>query len=166
MKKSDLVKGNLVELRNKKQGIVVMINKTHYILFLNEKDIDLMHVYLDEYNEDLTHKKGDRNKDIVKVYSNKVEDFTKERELLWSRKDLLINAIEKVILGNMPKEFKYIARDNDGELNVYAYKPKKGKYSWYDNGTIYRLDFYNHLFVFIKWEDSEPYLIDDLVVRG
>ena len=28
-----------------------------------------------------------------------------------------------------------------------------------------RLDFYNHLFDFIKWENSEPYLIDDLVVR-
>jgi len=69
---------------------------------------------------------------------------------------------EKAILRNLPKKYKYIARDNSGELFVYEDKPKKDGDGW----TSYRFDFSNlfkHLFQFIKWEDEEAYNIEELL---
>ena len=162
MKKSDLVNGNGIQLRNGKLGLVINLNYELTIMFINEKDIKEAYESLKNYDEDLKHNNS-KEKDIVVVYESK--GLFEAREMIWKRKDVLVSNIEKVILGNMSKEFKYIARDDDGELYVYENKPKKGKCHWHDNSTIYRLDFYNHLFDFIKWENSEPYLIDDLVVR-
>lgn len=162
MKKSDLVNGNGVQLRNGKLGLVINLNCELTIMFLNEKDIKEAYENLKNYDEDLKHNNS-KEKDIVVVYES--QGLFEARKMIWKRKEVLLSDIEKTILGNMSKKIKYIARDEDGELFVFEYKPKKGKASWYDGNTIYRLDFYNHLFDFIKWEDSEPYLIDDLVVR-
>lgn len=72
---------------------------------------------------------------------------------------------EKVILKNIPKIYKWIARDFTGNLMVYVSKPKKGEFEWlitdifdYDVMVIF-----NDLFQFIKWEDEKPYLIEDLL---
>ena len=71
---------------------------------------------------------------------------------------------EKVILRNLPEEFKWIARDSNGQLCVYPEKPEKFDFSWsYDlkNGnkhydiTIAYVELFKHLFQSIKWEDTE-----------
>lgn len=78
---------------------------------------------------------------------------------------------EKVILRNLDKEYKLIARDEDGDVCVFTNKPfrnkpfretnyKVGNY-WFDS---MREDMraFNHLFQFITWED-EPYEIKELL---
>lgn len=72
---------------------------------------------------------------------------------------------EKVILRNIDKKYKWIARDGDGKLCVFVDKPLKFPYMW-NNKRNTGWDFLNvfaHLFQFIKWEDEEPYLIEDLL---
>lgn len=62
---------------------------------------------------------------------------------------------EKVILRNLPKECKWIARDADNELGVFTDKPKKCEIDWnegYAEGYIY---LFKHIFQSIKWEDEE-----------
>ena len=48
---------------------------------------------------------------------------------------------EKAIARNIDKEYKWIARDRDGELCIYDGKPEKGMDSWYFDGYD-RLSYY------------------------
>mgnify|MGYP001625128116 FL=1 len=72
---------------------------------------------------------------------------------------------EKVILRNIDKRYRWIARDDYGFLYIYVVKPLKSIRTW----TVQRVDEwaylseFHHLFSFIKWEDEEPYLIEDLL---
>lgn len=59
---------------------------------------------------------------------------------------------EKAILRNIPKEYKWIGRDENGDLVLY-------EELYY--GLVTKL--FNHLFNFIKWTDEKPYLIEDLL---
>jgi len=71
---------------------------------------------------------------------------------------------EKVILRNLPKEYEWIARDEDGELYIYDKpEPFKEKINWYNESKSSELYIFNHKFQFIKWEDEEPYNIKELL---
>lgn len=64
---------------------------------------------------------------------------------------------EKVILRNLPEEYKWIARDRDGDLMVYEVKPEKRSICWGGRMTDFEMFcVFNHLFRSIKWEDEEP----------
>lgn len=68
-----------------------------------------------------------------------------------------LTKVEKIILKNTDKMFKYIARDESGGLFLYAKKPIKDKEhgSWDGVPYCYMRAFF-HLFQDIKWEDEEP----------
>lgn len=64
---------------------------------------------------------------------------------------------EKVILRNLPEEYKWIARDRDGDLMVYEVKPEKRSICWGGRMTDFEMFcVFNYLFQSIKWEDEEP----------
>lgn len=64
-----------------------------------------------------------------------------------------LSEAERVVLENLPEEYKWIARDT-GE----------GLYIWGDKGNPKtELIAFNHLFQFIKWSDNEPYEIAELL---
>lgn len=64
---------------------------------------------------------------------------------------------EKIILRNLPKKYKWIARDEDDDLCIYSYKPTKRYNYWNSTECIFEfLSIYNHIFKSIKWEDDEP----------
>ena len=75
---------------------------------------------------------------------------------------------EKVILRNLPKDYKWIARDKDGKLFTYKTKPEKmildGVYAYEDevDEDYLTLKPIAHLFKLVKWED-EPYSIEELL---
>ena len=79
---------------------------------------------------------------------------------------------ELCILWNIDKEYKWIAKDRDGDLWIYTNKPKKeyDRY-WKDCSSSKSLSFEpldifkNSLFTEIEWEDEEPICIDDYVDR-
>ena len=79
---------------------------------------------------------------------------------------------ELCILRNIDKEYKWIAKDRDGDLWIYTNKPKKeyDRY-WKDCSSFKSLSFEpldifkNSLFTEIEWEDEEPICIDDYVDR-
>ena len=75
--------------------------------------------------------------------------------------------IERLILENTPKRFRYIVRHRNWDLVICRRKPRKYKPyceqdfwdSRYDYSKDEHIDFdiFNHLFQSIKWEDEEPY---------
>ena len=73
---------------------------------------------------------------------------------------------ERVILENLPKEYKWIARDEDNKIWVFELKPDKECDYWTfkkASSMFDRIVFFEHLFQFIKWEDKEPYNIEELL---
>lgn len=75
---------------------------------------------------------------------------------------------EIVILKNIDKEYKWLARNKIGNLFVYKTKPRKHGATWqiYRNICFSDLYTFNHLFRFIKWSDEEPYSIDELLKQN
>ena len=59
--------------------------------------------------------------------------------------------------------FKYIARDENGNLYVYVSKPSKYECTWLGRDEICYLTIFNDLFNFVKWEDEEPASIKEVL---
>lgn len=128
---------------------------------------------LSYYRDDLTHT-GDKYYDIVEVYLYSTPNYGNTTsldlfldidhifmKLLWKRQDLpKLSSAERVILENLDKEYKWIARDRSEMLCVYIGKPMKGGSVW--SGYKLKLDF-PKLFTFVKWEDEQPYSIEELL---
>ena len=154
MKKSDLKYGNVVKLRNGYKYFVYLYHQKALIRLNDGEWINLI-----SYREDLTDIDGDVEFDIMKVY----KDYTLT-ELLWERKEKpKLTEDEKVILRNLPRCYKWIARDGDDMVYLYTQEPVKEKSvgGWCGLGGS-AIQF-GHLFQFIKWEDDEPYSIEELL---
>ena len=151
MKKSDLKYGNVVETR---EGIKYLYHCKNSDKFLNLDDDGFL--WICDFDENLNIIDCDNELDIMKVY----EDYTC-KELLWERKDPKITEDEKVILRNLPKEYKWIVRDHIGSLWIFENKPNNNISGWFYS-TASSLPFPN-LFKFIKYEDKEPYSIKELL---
>ena len=154
MKKSDLKHGNVVEIRD---GTKLLFCPT----LIDNELIELTgcgFTFLDDYNENLLNVIGCVTLDIMKVY----KDYTC-KELLWERKEKpQLTEDEKVILRNLPKDYKWIARDKNGTICVFNGKPYKHRFVW-DGQFMGVLALFQHLFQFIQWEDKEPYSIEELL---
>lgn len=70
---------------------------------------------------------------------------------------------EYIILKNIDKKYKWIARDKDNNLCFFESKPHKLNSFWNNGEYIQCIIVFNHLFQFIKWEDEEPYNIQELL---
>ena len=107
----------------------------------------------ERYDEEL--RQLDRILDIMRVY----------RYPVWKREDLTITSAEKVLLENIDKIFKYIARNHGSTLFLFEKKPIKEKWMWVRTTDSYTSSFtiYSHLFPMVKWEDEDPWLIEDLL---
>lgn len=86
----------------------------------------------------------------------------------WLNKEkITLSEAERTILENIDKEYKWIARDRDGDLSICLAKPRKESDIWNPRGFKYiDIKCFNHLFQFIKWEDEEAYNIEELLKEG
>ena len=154
MKKSDLNIGNVVELRNGDKLLFLFCFPDEILVNLKGRQCRT----LDSYHDNLTSTDDFIELDIMKVY----KDYTC-KELLWERKEgPKLTEDEKAILKNIDEEMKYIARNKNGNLDVFVVKPYKDIEFW-ENDLDYCSIPFRNLFKFIKWEDNEPYLIEDLL---
>ena len=73
---------------------------------------------------------------------------------------------ELCILRNIDKKYKWIARDEDGELYLFKEEPCKSLGVW-ETKSARTTEFlcYNYLFQSITSEDEEPVFINDYVER-
>ena len=157
MKKADLKDGMVIETR---EGDKYLIKTGHNPLGLNCN----CNLIKECINEDLTNEY--KRSDIMKVY----EDYTLKK-VLWKRKEeIKLTEDEKAILRSIDKKYKWIVRDSREELHIFTHKPKMVYTEWVRGvsegeivGDYINFSMYKHLFQFIKWEDKEPTLIEDLL---
>lgn len=80
----------------------------------------------------------------------------------------VINIRDRAFLDYLREGNKYIARDKNGNLFVYETKPRKAGTNWIMKGSLvcdsclYLNRHFNVDFPMVKWEDEEPWKIDDL----
>lgn len=79
----------------------------------------------------------------------------------------VISKRDRAFLEYIREERKYIARDENGNLFVYGEKPIKAGTSWgirslVCDGYLYLNRHFNVDFPMVKWEDEEPWKVDDL----
>lgn len=108
---------------------------------------------------------------------NKTDDYVgycdDEKRMQWSESEYIeepkytITSREQKFLDILAPDFKYIARDGNNRLYIYGKKPirEDKRESWVpDNSNYYCVtrDIFGNMFDFIKWEDEEPWSIEDL----
>lgn len=82
------------------------------------------------------------------------------------KEPITLSEAERIILENIDKEYKWIARDKSENLYMYTEKPFKYGDVWHNTSCSLELICFNHLFQFITWNDSEPYNIAELLKGG
>lgn len=89
-----------------------------------------------------------------------------ERLIKWSEQEapLDITGLEEKVLKKIRRQFKYIARAQDGRLFLYCEKPKKEDGRWVPISLFTALPL-TGMFDWIRFEDGEPVYIDDFVER-
>lgn len=70
--------------------------------------------------------------------------------------DILKHILEKT-------QYRFIVREKSDSIYIYKRKPKKGLGAWDINTGMQNLNIFVNLFPFIKWEDSEPTSIQDVL---
>lgn len=73
-----------------------------------------------------------------------------------------MNVLEKTLLENLPTEYKYIARDEQDRLYLYKEKPTKQRFCWFTYDKYSEFP-YEHFFDYVKWQDSEPQNISNIL---
>lgn len=75
----------------------------------------------------------------------------------------VISKRDRAFFEYLDKQYEYLARDKTGQLYVHRAKPYKDDSFWTNVGRRFCLnDRINVDFPMVKWEDSEPWLIEDL----
>jgi len=77
----------------------------------------------------------------------------------------LLPADERAILRNVLPKYKYIARDSDCRLYLYAGLPVKATTSWAPpfDSVFWCAKVFENLFQCVQWSDEKPWLITDLL---
>lgn len=74
---------------------------------------------------------------------------------------------QKQLLSLLDKKWKYIAKDRDGEVNVFSFCPYKNDYCFYDNDDeccdICADLFPEDMFDYLSWEYEEASFIENLL---
>ncbi len=108
--------------------------------------------------------------DMCKFYVPADYKSCRIRRYEWSESEYVekptISSREKKFLDVLLPEWKYIARDSNNSLCIYPIKPIRFGKCWmvkndYNYYYVSR-DMYGSMFDFIKWEDEEPWSIEDL----
>ena len=92
----------------------------------------------------------------------------KEKTREWAESEYVerpvISKRDRAFLEYFIEKYKYIARDENGKLIVYETQPRKGEayWIWICDSHLCLDRHFNIDFPMVKWEDSEPWLIEDL----
>lgn len=85
----------------------------------------------------------------------------------YQKNKIKISKATKTVLENLDDKYKWIAKDEAGELMIYEAKPHKKGHVWSieaDSNYSYIDDiFKKELFDFLSWEDEEPTNIEDVL---
>lgn len=74
----------------------------------------------------------------------------------------VISKRDRAFLEYIDKKFTYITRNHDGWIHLFAVEPRKDKMTWTSGYLSSTLSSLNIDLPMVKWENKEPWLIEDL----
>lgn len=154
-------KGFEILKERKYQLLKLVLREGNEVYLLDTKIYNASGLQVDSLDGSYTTNLNDINDscyDIMKI-------FRCDGILLWERPRELpkLSPAERTILENIPMKWKYIARDENGDLYIFIDRPTKGIDGWSNRGDWNNFIPFNQLFEFIEWTDSEPYSIQELL---
>lgn len=105
------------------------------------------------------------------IFYDRTNPYCRDRIRTWANSEYIerpvISKKDKAFLEYLREEYRFVARDENGELFVYETRPRKVGACWNSASLIHERYLYlnqhfNIDFPMIKWSDSEPWLIEDL----
>lgn len=105
------------------------------------------------------------------IFYNETSPYCRDRIRAWANSEYIerpvISKRDKAFLEYLREEYKFIARDENGELFVYESHPRKVGVCWNSVSLIHERYLYlnrhfNVDFPMVRWSDEEPWLIEDL----
>lgn len=100
------------------------------------------------------------NDEIILCSTRKVKwllsEYKEPVKLTRFEHDVLKHLLEKT-------QYRFIVREKSDNIYIYKRKPKKGLGAWDISTGMQNLNIFVNLFPFIKWEDSEPTSIQDVL---
>lgn len=97
-------------------------------------------------------------------YEGNINCYTKRKE--WANAEYVetpkISKRDRAFLEYIKAPCKYIARDMKGDIYAYKGKPTKTIDVWNLGGVPMYVSWLEVDFPMVKWEDEEPWLIEDL----
>ena len=82
------------------------------------------------------------------------------------KEPIKLTQTEYHILKGLEEKYKYIVRNDDVKLFVVSKKPYRDEFGYWNitsTSCVETLIAFSHLFKFIKWEDEEPYSVEELL---
>lgn len=105
---------------------------------------------------------------LFRIFPYDLCDARRVKWLISEHEDVLrISRLEYEILKYLSRytNYKYIAKDKDFMICVYATEPKRKEEYWERIEPYEMLDLFKEAFLFLDWED-EPMLIDNILERA
>lgn len=136
-----------------------------------ERRIEKLELYIEQTNErpiqyktniEEIEKQIEKNIVEIKSVMGEQNNLEKSENASNLKKNDLLNEDERVILRNLDNKWKWITRDEDGDLKIHVDYPFIIKDYWMNKNDFEFLDLFNHIFQFIKWGDK-PYNIEKLL---
>lgn len=97
-----------------------------------------------------------------RTYDSNCEDRVKQ----WANSEYIekpkISESDKRFLDYLPDKYKWLTRDMNGALYAHSKKPVKKEIVWTSVSFLLRISNLKVSFPMVKWEDEEPWLIEDL----
>ena len=136
-----------------------VVNKNKFYDNLTNNDLELI-----EASKQLTLEQLEqRIEKLEKCVMGEQNSLEKCENVSSMSKNGLLTEDERVILRNLDKKWKWIARDKDESLGIFNKEPFKDYDLWRNGRESYDFSSFKHLFQFIKWTDKEPYNIEELL---
>lgn len=87
------------------------------------------------------------------------------KEIANSSKPIKLTWVDYEVLKFLQKQgVRYICRDKNDCLNLCENIPERDLHVWITRGEYeYCTDWFKELFKFVKWEDKEPYKVQDIL---
>lgn len=141
-----------------------MKNKEKFAKEIVEIVFDVSDIAVDKATGEPVHCENIRCPDCMfngKICSTALKEWAESEYI----EKPVISKRDRALLDCVKDRWKYMARDNSECLRVFFEKPFKARDVWSYKGLIgaYHLSYgLNVDFPMVKWEDSEPWSIEDL----
>lgn len=130
-----------------------------------EENLDKAIYILERLKEKEVEHKGKQLREPIYNPFRGFFDSTEEEDKEISQHELFLEYRKDYLKKLYDYEYRYIARDLEGDLIAFKTKPLKCSFVWWKDGNCRFINEEHDLWVEVQWEDDEPTEIAELLAE-